>query len=140
MDQSDAPQRTRALHWIDSKIDAFNRNQLSFTGKHLEISMNYVIKDENVTIAGIKSCFYLEEVLSIGVLFVEEGYRYKGLGSMLLNKVEQKAKAKGAKLAHLYTFDFQAKDFYLKQGYDIFGVLENCPKTGHKCYYLKKSL
>ncbi|PPE03578.1 hypothetical protein HCUR_00960 [Holospora curviuscula] len=27
----------------------------------------------------------------------------------------------------MYTFDFQVKDFYLKQGYEIFGVLEDCP-------------
>ena len=29
--------------------------------------------------------------------------------------------------------------FYLKHGYEIFGILEDCPK-GHKRYYLKKSL
>jgi len=32
-----------------------------------------------------------------------------------------------------------SKDFYLKHGYEIFGVLDNCPK-GHKRYYLKKTL
>ena len=42
-------------------------------------------------------------------------------------------------LIHLDTCDFQSKDFYLKQGYEIFGVLDNCPK-GHKRYYLKKML
>lgn len=125
--------------WVDSKIDEFNRTQLAFTGKQLEIPINYVIKDKNVIVAGIKSCFYLEEVLSIGVLFVDENYRNKGLGSLLLNKVEKEASTKGAKLAHLYAFD-QAKDFYLSHGYEIFGVLENCQKMGHKCYYLKKNL
>jgi len=45
----------------------------------------------------------------------------------------------GATLAHLDTFDFQAKDFYIKNSYKIFGVLENCP-AGHKRYYFSKSL
>lgn len=41
--------------------------------------------------------------------------------------------------ASLDTFDFQAKDFYLKHGYEIFGVLKDCP-VGHECYYLSKGL
>ena len=125
--------------WIDTKIDEFNIGKLSFTGKKLEIPLNYVVKDNNKIIAGIKCCFYLEEVLYVNVIFVDENYRLQRLGSLLLNKVEDEAIALGAKLAHLYTFDFQAKDFYLKHGYIIFGVLEDCP-VGHTCYYLKKKL
>lgn len=123
--------------WIESQMEEFNRNELSFTGKQLEVPINYMIKVENKVVAGIKSCFYLEEILSIGVLFVDESFRHKGLGTVLLEKVESEAKERGAKLAHLYTFDFHAKDFYLKHGYEIFGILENCPK-GHACYYMKK--
>ena len=44
-------------------------------------------------------------------------------GSTLLKEVEKIAKEKGCKLVHLDTFDFQAKDFYLKRGYEIFDVL-----------------
>ena len=72
-------------------------------------------------------------------LFVDENYRHKGLGSLLLNKVEAESKALGARLIHLDTFDFQAKDFYLKYGYEIFGVLEECP-PGYKRYYMRKYL
>jgi len=39
----------------------------------------------------------------------------------------------------LDTFDFQAKDFYTKQGYEVFGILDNCPE-GHKRYYMKKNI
>lgn len=125
--------------WLDSKIEEFYVKKLSFSGKQLEIPMNYVIKKGNIVIAGLKSCFYLEEVLSICIIFVDENYRNIGLGSILLDKVEKEARTKGAKLAHLYAFD-EAKDFYIKHGYEIFGVLDNCPKTNHCCYYLKKSL
>lgn len=31
----------------------------------------------------------------------------------------------------------QAKDFYMKHGYELFGTLEDCPE-GHCRYYLKK--
>ena len=75
----------------------------------------------------------------ISVLFVDEPYRGRGLGTWLLKHVKEKAKSTGIRLIHLDTFDFQAKDFYLRQGYEIFGVLDDCPK-GHSRYYLKKLL
>jgi hypothetical protein len=40
-------------------------------------------------------------------------------------------------MSHLNTFDWQAKAFYEKPGYVIFGVLEDCPR-GHTRHYLKK--
>lgn len=126
--------------WVDASINAFNWKGCNFQGTNLEIAVNYVLKDENSKIiAGINSCFYLEEILYVGVLFVSEDYRHQGLGSQLLQHLECEAKALGAKLAHLDTFDFQAKDFYIKHGYDVHGVLDNCP-TGHKRYYMKKHL
>ena len=80
------------------------------------------------------------QALYVDVLFVDEEYRGQDLGSELLNKVENEAKAIDATLAHLDTFDFQAKDFYIKHGYEVFGILEDSPKKGHKRYYLKKEL
>ena len=62
-----------------------------------------------------------------------------GLGSKLLAEVERTAVEAGCTLIHLDTFDFQAKDFYLRHGYEVFGVLEDCPE-GHCRYYLKKKL
>jgi len=100
---------------------------------------NYVIKENGAIIAGINADIYYWGILFIDVLFVDENHRDKGLGCALLQKVESEARAMGSKLAHLHTFDLQAKDFYLKQGYEIFGVLEDCP-PGHRGYYLKKTL
>ena len=57
-----------------------------------------------------------------------------------MNKVEHEAKVWGVGLAQTDTFDFQAKDFYLKQGYEIFGVVDSSPRPGHKRYYMKKVL
>jgi hypothetical protein len=41
--------------------------------------------------------------------------------------------------AHLDTFDFQAEAFYLKGGYEMFGILDDCP-PGHKRFFLRKTL
>lgn len=124
---------------VDNKIDQFNAAQLSFTGT-TQFYKNYVIKDaEDNIIAGINGCFYLRECLYISILFVNEDKRGQGLCSILLKFMEQEAKSLNIQLIHLDTFDFQAKDFYLKYGYEIFGVLDDCLK-GHKRYYMKKKL
>ena len=78
-------------------------------------------------------------ILEIELLLVFERYRHQGIASTLLHYVEQIARNHACHIAHLDTFDFQAKDFYLKQGYTIFGRLENAPK-GHCRYYMKKEL
>lgn len=125
--------------FIDNKLGEFNRSRVPATQEPTLILKNYIIKDKGKIIAGIKSDIYHWGILYVELLFVSESYRHKGLGSALLQKVEQEAKAIGATLAHLDTFDFQALHFYLKHGYETFGVLDDCPKD-HKRYYLKKRL
>lgn len=124
--------------FLNEQIDIFNVAQLGFSGT-LEMAIRYAVKENHTIVAGVDALFYLGEILYVHVLYVDEKYRKRGLGSRLLKKAEEDAKAKGAKLVHLDTFDFQAKDFYLKHGYEIFGTLEDCPK-GHNRYYLRKNL
>ena len=124
---------------ISDEIMHFNARAVPFTQKETPIFKRYVIKNNNEIIAGINAVIYHWGMLFIDEIFVRETYRHQKLGSYLISKVEQEAKELGATLSHLDTFDFQAKDFYLKQGYEIFGTLENCPPN-HNRYYLKKSL
>ena len=133
------PATSSEAEYIDDQIVAFNKNQVPFTQKETPLFKNYVIKQQGEIIAGINACIYHWGVLYIDVLFVHENYRGQHLGSQLLAHIENEAIEIGAYLSHLDTFDFQAKSFYLKHGYDIFGTLENCP-PGHNRFYLKKSL
>lgn len=73
------------------------------------------------------------------MLWISENHRKSGHGSKLLNEVERIARDEKCTLIHLETMDFQAKDFYIKNGYEIFGELENVP-NGHKRYYMRKIL
>lgn len=125
---------------VDDGIYEYNLLNVPFTQDPAFISINRVIKGVNgEVLAGINSELYCWNCLVIDILWVKEDCRKEGYGSALLNEVEIIAKEKGGKLVHLDTFDFQAKDFYLKNGYEIFGVLEDCPE-GHKRYYLKKDI
>lgn len=125
---------------IDDGIVEYNLSQVPFTQDPSFFSINRVIKGANgEVLAGINSILYCWKCLHVDILWVKEKYRKEGFGSLLLNEAEKIAKAKGCKLAHLDTFDFQAKDFYLKHGYEVFGVLDDCPE-GHKRYFMKKNL
>ena len=108
---------------IDDNIVAFNKSKVSPAQAENIITKNYVIKDNSKVIAGINAIIY-HQALYVDVLFVTPEYRGQDLGSELLNKVELEARAMGSTLSHLATFDFQAKDFYLKSGYEIFGILD----------------
>lgn len=125
--------------YISDEIMRFNGRQVPFTQKVTPIFKKYVIKNKNEIIAGINAVIYHWGILFIDELFVSEAYRDNNLGSYLMKKVEDEAKELGATLSHTDTFDFQDKDFYLKQGYEIFGVLENFPPS-HSRFYLKKIL
>lgn len=72
-------------------------------------------------------------------LWVDKAYRGQNIGTELLQTMENTAKEKGAKYAEVDTFSFQALPFYQKQGFEIFGTLENYPISDKK-YYLRKSL
>ncbi|MBR2047957.1 MAG: GNAT family N-acetyltransferase [Oscillospiraceae bacterium] len=91
------------------------------------------------TIAGCLGVRTVWGTAEVSDLWVEERYRSQGLGSQLLLEIELEAKKKGCTIIQLDTFDWQAKDFYEKKGYSVFGILEDCP-MGHCRYYMKKAL
>ena len=77
--------------------------------------------------------------LYINLLFVKEELRGRGYGHQLLTLAEEEARKSGAKNAYLDTFTFQAPGFYEKNGYRVFGVLNDFP-PGHQRYYYTKQL
>jgi len=103
-------------------------------------ALNFIVTAEaGELIAGLLSHRFGEAV-SLEILWVHETYRYQGIGNKLLQEMERAAKASGAKRIHLDTHDFQAPDFYLKNGYVTFGVLEHVPVHGVTRYYMRKEL
>ena len=78
--------------------------------------------------------------LAIDLLWVREDQRGSGLGSDLLGRIEARARdERGCIGVRLDTWGFQAKPFYEKQGYTLFGVLEDHP-PGETEYQLFKRL
>ncbi|APU59819.1 GNAT family N-acetyltransferase [Clostridium botulinum] len=128
---------------VDLIVDRIVEYNLSKVPGKQEVPLlciNRVIEDTNgEIIAGILSKMYCWNCIYIDVLWIKEQYRKDGLGTKLLKEVEKIAKEKDCHLIHLDTFDFQAKDFYIKHGYEIFGILDQCPEN-HKRYFMKKNI
>ncbi|CAM3004465.1 acyl-CoA N-acyltransferase [Legionella steigerwaltii] len=125
------------IEYIDNTLGEFNRSKVQYTSKMDYLPLNYHIKDEHgLIIAGINA-FSCWQMVYISEFYVAPEFRKQGIGSMLINKIEEEAKIKGATVSHTDTFDWQAKDFYLKHGYEVFGIIENCP-PGHQRFFLKK--
>ena len=54
-------------------------------------------------------------------------------------RVEEEARQRGAKNSYLDTFSFQAPEFYKRNGYHVFGELQDFP-PGHQRYFFTKRL
>ncbi|MCQ6557670.1 GNAT family N-acetyltransferase [Paenibacillus mendelii] len=126
---------------------SFVRNKLiEYNAKHVpdDLKSNYeeinlVIKsNDGVIIGGLNSVFCWNWI-EVDILWVDETCRGMNYGSKLLHEIEEIARAKKCTFIKLNTFSFQAPAFYIKQGYQVIGTIENAPR-GCTHYYYKKDI
>lgn len=128
---------------MQQKIREFNS---SVSPYHLEIRQEGAIKpinlsviyQQNEIVAGVYAEMYWGW-LDINYIWVSEGYRHHGIGSEILNKVEKIAKKHDCCKVRLTTYSFQAKEFYIKHGYEVVGQLQDYPPN-HTYYMMTKEL
>lgn len=77
--------------------------------------------------------------LFIQFMWVDEAARGRGLGGELLTRAEAEAIARGCQAAWLETFGDDARQFYERHGYRVFGTLDDYP-SGQTRYFLTKRL
>ncbi len=75
--------------------------------------------------------------LHIELLYLPEDLRGAGLGRRLMAQAEEEAIQRRCRGIWLDTFSFQARGFYERIGYTVFGTLEDYP-LGHSRFFLKK--
>jgi GNAT superfamily N-acetyltransferase len=77
--------------------------------------------------------------LHIDLLFIPEFLRRQRLGSKLVRMAEEEAIRRGCHVAWVGTYEFQARGFYERLGYTVFGTLDGPPPV-YPSYFLKKIL
>jgi GNAT superfamily N-acetyltransferase len=75
----------------------------------------------------------------IDMLVVPEGYRHEGIGARLMGSAEAEARRRGCDHMWLDTYAFQARAFYERLGFEVFGQLDG-PAPIYPRYFMRKRL
>lgn len=115
---------------------AFNEDRL---GPADDQPVKFVARDSTGVVVGGILGHTRWRWLYIAKLWVDERARGHGLGRRLMAAAEDLARSRGCTDVSLDTFEYQARPFYEKLGYELFGTLEGYP-PGSRQYYLRKRL
>jgi GNAT superfamily N-acetyltransferase len=102
-------------------------------------SLCLAIRDAAGAVAGGLYGYFRYDWLFIELIFVPEDRRGQDLGSALLAIAQAQARAWGAVGVWLDTFSFQARGFYERHGFAVFGGIADYPAP-HERFFLNKRL
>ena len=108
--------------------------------EELEPKDYYLTREEEGNLIALLHAQQALENIHIKALVVDKEHQKKGLGASLLTELEEKAEKMGVSSITLSTKSYQAKDFYIKQGYEIYASLSDVPQKGITKYHFIKWL
>ena len=127
----------------EEQVEDIEERLESFDQKHMppaiEGRVQLGIEEDGRLVAGLDACITTFRILYVSTVFVEEEYRRKGYGRLLMNAMEARARELGVNTIRLDTFDFQGKDFYEAMDYTLAGSYENA-EDGYSEYFFVKRL
>ncbi len=117
---------------VRDRLDMFN---IGVTGVSAYYPVHFFLKSERgETMGGLLGGIW-GGWLHITYLWIDEAAR----ATKLMDLAEAYGRERGCHSVTLDTHSFQARPFYEKRGYEIFGTLDDYPK-GHKKFFLRKKL
>ena len=126
------------LDAIFDPLRAFNTSATGRQSDRREAVFHIVDETSGKPVGGLAGWTTFDWFFVVG-LFVPERLRGQGLGTELIRRAEDYARQQGQVGIYLDTFDFQARGFYEKLGFSIFGTLEDHPVGGRR-FFLQKRL
>ena len=121
---------------IGRALREYNSAQAHREHRYIPLNKKLLDADGNL-IAAIFSGVGSWNNLEIDMLWVDEDFRDRGIGSALLAEIEREAQEQGAYFSLVEgLFDWQ-DGFFRKNGYKTVGTLEDCPR-GHRIYVMEK--
>ena len=130
----EAPPSKATLDAIGQGLDGYNKQFATTAYEELAIAL----KGEDGTVRGGASANAWAGMLFIRWFWIDESLRRHGHGRKLLSVAEDEGRRRGCTAVYLDTFEFQARPFYEKHGYQLFGTLDY--PAGFKRYFLQKPL
>lgn len=124
------------LATITDALSAFNNSDVGPSDRQ---PLAVLIRDTDGKVTGGLSGFTAWGWLFIQMLYIPDTLRGTGMAGNILARAEEEAKARGCHGAWIDTFNPQALRAYLRQGYEIFGELQDFPE-GRTRSFLRKNL
>ena len=122
--------------FVRDHLDFYN---VGVTGVSAYYSVNFFVKNaRGETMGGLLGSIW-GGWLHITFLWIDEAVRGQRWATKLMDQAEAYAVEHHCHSATLDTHSFQARPFYEKRGYEVFGTLDDYPK-GHKKFFLRKTL
>ena len=106
----------------------------------LELQDYYLTREEDGQLIALLHAQQVLENIHVKALVVDKEHQKKGLGASLVAELEEKAAEAGVTSITLSTKSYQARDFYIKQGYEIYASLTDVPQKGITKYHFIKRL
>ncbi len=91
--------------------------------------------EDNGFVAGLSARLYWD-CMEVDDFFIEQEFRFQGLGSYLLEMAIEEAIKQNKSFVFLSTFSFQARNFYEKFGFYVIGEIKDYP-PGESLYTLR---
>jgi GNAT superfamily N-acetyltransferase len=123
---------------IGDGLGAFNSSRIGISAEPRPLAVLLSEPDCDGIVGGLYGSTWMS-YLQVNLLFVPEKMRGAGVGRKLMMEAEAEAVRRGCSAATLDTFSFQARGFYERLGYTVFGTLYDYP-PGHSRFYLTKRL
>ncbi|WP_342558585.1 GNAT family N-acetyltransferase [Metasolibacillus sp. FSL K6-0083] len=111
------------VQFIEEELTKYNLRKKPLLQEKEFISFKHVVEDDGKIIGGVFGYSSYYKIGYIDTLWVDENYRHKGIGTVLLKAIEADLYDFGCEVIRLETFDFQGPAFYKKNGYEEFGSL-----------------
>jgi len=102
------------------------------------IDISFIMKDGEKTI-GACFCNTFSKCLYVDVMWLDEAYRGRGYGKLMISQAEKAGKENGCVFSHTCTFSYQSPEFYKACGYEVFAELRDYPGDVVQ-FFLKKTL
>jgi len=122
---------------LGGRLMAFNIKQRPWVNWQKDV-FTVLLKDASGKLRGGARGVVRMGAVDLQALWLDEELRRGGSGTKIVRAVEDEGKRRGARAVLLYTYDFQARDFYERLGYSCFGTFEF--PDGVKRFYMSRTL
>ena len=123
------------IEFLEAQI---RRESSAAMGLGDEVELAIFVRDAGTVVAGISGWTW-GDCCELQSLWVEPSLRGGGLATRLLAAAEAEAAARGCSQTVHFTYDFQARALYERNGYELSGRVEDFP-SGTAALWFRKCL